>query len=82
MTPKWEKNRLAKACPCFDRLSRVGNVRWAAPVLEEIEPEDKNRHEVLGARVALYMGGQEVEHGTHITPLPADATPLAVNAGY
>ena len=51
MTPKWEKNRLAKACPCFDRLSRVGNVRWAAPVLEEIEPEDKNRNEVLGARV-------------------------------
>ena len=27
----------------------------AALVLEEIEPEDKNRNEVLGARVNLYM---------------------------
>ena len=27
----------------------------AAMVLEEIAPEDKNRNEVLGARVVLYM---------------------------
>ncbi len=27
----------------------------AALVLEEIAPEDKNRNEVLGARVNLYM---------------------------
>ena len=27
----------------------------AALVLEEIAPEDKNRNEVLGARVAIYL---------------------------
>jgi len=31
----------------------------AALVLEEIAPEDKNRNEVLGARVALYMAAKK-----------------------
>jgi lipopolysaccharide biosynthesis regulator YciM len=31
----------------------------AAQVLEEIAPEDKNRKEVLGARVALYMAAKK-----------------------
>jgi hypothetical protein len=43
------ENRLAKACPCVEWLSRIGYVRdSAALVLEEIAPEDKNRNEVLG----------------------------------
>jgi hypothetical protein len=29
-------------------------------LLEEIAPEDKNRNEVLGARVNLYMAAQEM----------------------
>ena len=31
----------------------LGNVRCSALVLEEIAPEDKNRNEVLGARVVV-----------------------------
>ena len=31
----------------------------AALVLEEIAPEDKNRSEVFGARVALYMAAKK-----------------------
>ena len=31
----------------------------AAMVLEEIAPEDKNRNEVLGARVVLYMAAKK-----------------------
>jgi lipopolysaccharide biosynthesis regulator YciM len=31
----------------------------AALVLEEIAPEDKNRNEVLGARVNLYMAAKK-----------------------
>jgi Flp pilus assembly protein TadD len=31
----------------------------AAQVLEEIAPEDKNRNEVLGARVVLYMAAKK-----------------------
>jgi Flp pilus assembly protein TadD len=33
--------------------------RSAAQVLEEIAPEDKNRNEVLGARVVLYMAAKK-----------------------
>jgi Flp pilus assembly protein TadD len=32
-------------------------------VLEEIAPEDKNRNEVLGARINIYMAAQGVGHG-------------------
>ena len=39
------ENRLAKACPCFERLSRFLMFDDAALVLEEIAPEDKNRNE-------------------------------------
>ena len=31
----------------------------AAQVLDEIEPEEKTRNEVLGARVNLYMAAQK-----------------------
>ena len=31
----------------------------AETALEEIAPEDKNRNEVLGARVALYMAAKK-----------------------
>jgi Flp pilus assembly protein TadD len=31
----------------------------AAHVLEEIAPEDKNRNEVLGARIGLYMAARK-----------------------
>jgi hypothetical protein len=31
----------------------------AAQVLEEIEPEEKTRNEVLGARVNLYRGARK-----------------------
>jgi hypothetical protein len=33
----------------------------AALVLEEIAPDDKNRNEVLGARVILYMAAKKWE---------------------
>jgi hypothetical protein len=35
----------------------------AALVLEEIAPDDKNRKEVLGARVVLYMAAKKMGHG-------------------
>ena len=37
----------------------LGMLDSAAQVLEEIAPEDKNRNEVLGARVALYMAAKK-----------------------
>jgi hypothetical protein len=37
----------------------VGMFDAAALVLEEIAPEDKNRNEVLGARVNLYMAAKK-----------------------
>ena len=42
------ESQLAKARPCFQRI-----------VLDEIAPEDKNRNEVLGARVVLYMAAKK-----------------------
>ena len=49
-------------------LLRVAVSSWecfddAAMVLEEIAPEDKTRNEVLGARVNLSPGGQEMGYG-------------------
>ena len=37
----------------------LGMFDSAALVLEEIAPEDKNRNEVLGTRVALYMAAKK-----------------------
>ena len=39
----------------------LGMFYYAAMVLEEIAPEDKNRSEVLGARVDLYMAAKKWE---------------------
>jgi Flp pilus assembly protein TadD len=49
---------LAKACPCCGYLE-LGMFDDAAMVLEEIAPEDKNRNEVLGARVGIYMAARK-----------------------
>ena len=46
----WQKHVLASS-----GYLELGMIDDAAMVLEEIEPEDKNRNEVLGARVNLYM---------------------------
>ena len=60
MTLQSLENRVAKACPCFQWLSRAGNVLDAAAlVLDEIAPEDKTRNEVLGARVDIYMAAKK-----------------------
>ena len=45
------------------RYLELGMFDDAAMVLEEIAPEDKTRNEVLGARVGILHGGQEVEYG-------------------
>ena len=37
----------------------LGMLDDAAMVLEEIAPEDKTRHEVLGARVGIYMAAKK-----------------------
>jgi hypothetical protein len=37
----------------------LGMLDDAAMALEEIAPEDKSRHEVLGARVVLYMAAKK-----------------------
>jgi lipopolysaccharide biosynthesis regulator YciM len=46
----WQRHVLASS-----GYLELGMFDTAALVLEEIAPEDKNRNEVLGARVILYM---------------------------
>ena len=41
----------------------LGMLDDAALALEEIEPEDKTRTEVLGARIALYITAKKMGHG-------------------
>jgi hypothetical protein len=53
------KTRLAEACPCFERYLELGMLDDAALVLEEIEPEDKTRSEILGARVGIYLAAKK-----------------------
>jgi hypothetical protein len=52
----WQRHVLASS-----GYLELGMFDTAALVLEEIAPEDKNRHEVLGARVALseFVSGVE-----------------------
>jgi lipopolysaccharide biosynthesis regulator YciM len=50
LEPEWQKHVLASS-----GYLELGMFDDAALVLEEIAPEDKNRNEVLGARVNLYM---------------------------
>ena len=54
MKSDWEGHVLA----CSGYLE-LGILDAAALVLEEIAPEDKNRTEVLGARVVLYMAAKK-----------------------
>jgi lipopolysaccharide biosynthesis regulator YciM len=50
LSSDWQKHVLASS-----GYLELGMFDDAALVLEEIAPEDKNRNEVLGARVNLYM---------------------------
>ena len=54
MNSDWQRHVLA----CSGYLE-LGMFDDAALVLEEIAPEDKNREEVLGARVVLYMAAKK-----------------------
>ena len=59
----WQSHVLA--CSGYIELGMLDS---AAEVLEEIAPEDKNRNEVLSARVVLYMAAKI---GTRPRQLPA-----------
>jgi hypothetical protein len=50
----WQRHVLASS-----GYLELGMFDDAAMVLEEIAPEDKNRNEVLGARVNLYMAAKK-----------------------
>ena len=50
----WQRHVLASS-----GYLELGMLDDAALVLEEIAPEDKNRNEVLGARVNLYMAAKK-----------------------
>ena len=50
----WQRHVLASS-----GYLELGMFDDAAQVLEEIAPEDKNRNEVLGARVDLYMAAKK-----------------------
>jgi hypothetical protein len=54
LKPDWQKHVLASS-----GYLELGMFDAAALVLEEIAPEDKNRNEVLGARVNLYMAAKK-----------------------
>ena len=57
MTSSWDvKQRHVLASTGYVEL---GMLDATALVLEEIEPQDKNRNEVLGARVNLYMASKK-----------------------
>ena len=54
MRTDWRRHVLASS-----GYLELGMFDAAALVLEEIAPEDKNRNEVLGARVNLYMAAKK-----------------------
>ena len=54
MKAEWQRHVLASS----DYLE-LGMLDDAALALEEIEPEDKTRTEVLGARVVLYIAAKK-----------------------
>jgi predicted Zn-dependent protease len=56
LKPDWRRHVLASS-----GYLELGNVLRCAHVLEEIEPADKNRNEVLGARVNLYMVAKKAD---------------------
>jgi lipopolysaccharide biosynthesis regulator YciM len=47
----------------------------AAQVLEEIAPEDKNRTEVLGMRLQLYMAAKKWDMATAVASHPVKIQP-------
>ena len=58
----------------------------AALVLEEIAPEDKNRNEVLGARVNLYMVAKKwdmaVSVASHLVKVEPEEAGWWINLAY
>ena len=54
----WQRHDLASS-----GYLELGMLDDGAMALEEIAPEDKTRNEVLGARVNLSPGGQEMGYG-------------------
>ncbi len=54
MKSDWQRHVLASS-----GYLELGMFDEAAQVLEEIEPEEKARNEVLGARVNLYMAARK-----------------------
>jgi lipopolysaccharide biosynthesis regulator YciM len=77
---------LAKACPRFQRVSRARNVDEAADALEEIEPENKTRKEVLGARVELYMSSKKWDMAaavaSHLVKVEPEEVGWWINLAY
>ena len=56
MSGDWQRHVLASS-----GYLELGMFDDAALALEEIEPEDKTRTEVLGARIALYIAAQKMD---------------------
>ena len=54
MKTDWQRHVLASS-----EYLELGMFDEAAQVLEEIEPEDKNRKEVLRMRVQIYMAAKK-----------------------
>ena len=74
MKADWQRHVLASS-----GYLELGMFDAAAVVLEEIAPEDKNRNEVLGARVNLYMAAKKwdmvaavASHLVKVDPKTAD----------
>jgi lipopolysaccharide biosynthesis regulator YciM len=67
----------------LQRIIELGMFDDTAQVFEEIEPEDKSRNEVLGARVNLYMAARKWDMAaaiaSHLVKLERD---LWINLAY
>jgi hypothetical protein len=60
----WQRHVLASS-----GYLELGMFDEGAQVLEEIEPEDKTRNEVLGARVNLYMAARKWDMAAEVAAI-------------
>jgi Flp pilus assembly protein TadD len=67
-------------------ICELGMFDDAALALEEIEPEDKTRNEVLGARVNLYMAAKKWDMaaavGSHLVKVEPENEVWWISLGY
>jgi lipopolysaccharide biosynthesis regulator YciM len=77
----WQRHVLASS-----GYLELGMFDTAALVLEEIAPEDKNRNEVLGARVILYMATKKwdmaVAVANHLVKLEPEHEAWWINLAF